>query len=233
MMCLISGAVFSSTNRGGFPDYGNRAYSLWDSQDWYKKMTDDGFYLHIGMISPSKLTYFPLIVEENNSSDKFGMGPHLEIGNMFTITDFNNTHALGLRITWLNASHSSYSDKDIKSSYLQGSVLRLGPYFTFLVNDEMALDLFYQIGPTYAWDYEMDTTVLGNWNTGYFGMTHNLGLGFRYTRYSAGFDMNFGNVKFTNKDELDQLSKFMEKEDINEMYKIRTTCFRIFLGFRF
>jgi hypothetical protein len=232
-MFLMAGTVFSASHHEGYPTSGKRAYSLWDSHDWYKKMTDDGFYLHIGLISPSKLCYMPLIVEENNSSDKYGAGPHLEIGNMFTITDFKNKHALGLRITWLNASLSTYSVDNYKSSYLQGSVLRLGPYFTFLLDDEMALDLFYQIGPSYAWDYEMDTTMLGNWNTGYFGMTHNIGAGFRYTRYSAGFDMNFGNVKFTNKDELDQLSKFMEKEDINEMYKIRTTCFRIFLGFRF
>jgi hypothetical protein len=192
-----------------------------------KAMNEGGFFLNIGLVVPSKQCYVPLIAT-NNSSDKFGVGPVLEVGNMFRIKDFND-HALGLRATWLSASYSSFSNSNVDMSYLQGSVLRIGPYFTYSISDEMAIDCYYQIGATYVLDSKTDTAASGRSNAGYLGATHNMGVSFRYKVFSVGFDMSLGSVKYFDKEEYKGLSDDM----INDFYKIRTTQFRFIVGFKF
>lgn len=194
---------------------------------WQKEMNEGGFFIHLGLFIPSKDCYIPL--GANNETDEhFKLGPHLELGNMFRIAELND-NAVGLRATWLSASYSSWSVYDADLSYIQGSVLRVGPYFTYTISDEMAIDGFYQIGPTYTLDPNADTTVLGHDNSGYLGVTHNIGAAFRYKMYSLGFDLGFGSVKYLDKDEYDGLSDDM----VHDFYKIRTSYFRIFAGFRF
>ncbi len=192
-----------------------------------KAMNEGGFFLNIGLLIPSKQCYIPLGFT-NNSSDKFGLGPLLEVGNMFRIKDFND-HALGLRATWLSASYSSYSNSNVDMSYLQGSVLRIGPYFTYSISDEMAIDCYYQIGATYVLDSKNDTAASGRSNSGFVGATHNMGVSFRYKVFSVGFDMSLGSVKYYDKEEYKGLSDDM----INDFYKIRTTQFRFIAGFKF
>ena len=192
-----------------------------------KDMNEGGFFLNIGLMVPSKNCYVPAGFT-NNSKEKFNIGPSLELGNMFVITKLMS-HAIGLRATWLTANYSKWSDSNVDAAYLGGSVVRLGPYFTFAIGDEVAVDYFYQVGAGYAIDLEQDTVASGNDNAGYLGLTHNTGLCFRYKLFSLGFDINFGKLKYADKDEYDGLSDDM----INDFYKIRSSHFRIFAGFKF
>ena len=192
-----------------------------------KAMNEGGFFLNIGLFVPSKQCYLQLGLT-NTSSEKYGVGPDLEVGNMFRIKDFND-HALGIRATWLDASYSSYSKNNIDRSFLQGSVLRVGPYFTYSISDEMAIDGFYQIGATYVLDTKADTAVSGRSNSGYLGATHNMGVCYRYKVFSFGFDVGLGSVKYFDKEEYKGLTDDM----IHDFYRIRTSHFRIFAGFKF
>jgi hypothetical protein len=185
-------------------------------------MNEGGFFLNIGVILPSNNCYIPLGFT-NNSKDHFNPGPSLEVGNMFVITELSK-HALGVRATWLTASYSSWSDNDFDMAFLEGGIVRLGPYFTFSVNDDFAVDGYYQIGADYAIDVTNDTD-----NTGYLGLSHNAGVSLRYKIFTLGFDYNFGNVKYLDKDKFNGLSDEM----INDFYKIRTAHLRIFVGFKF
>lgn len=192
-----------------------------------KEMNEGGFFLNIGLIAPSKNCYMPLGIT-NNTSDKFKMGPSLELGNMFVISKLMS-HAVGLRATWLSVSYVNWSDSKADLTYLGGSVIRLGPYFTFAISEEMSVDYFYQVGAGYAINLAQDTMASGNDNAGHLGLTHNTGLCFRYKIFSLGFDYNFGKLKYLDKDEY----KAYSDDFINDFYKIRSSYFRIFVGFKF
>ena len=224
---FLSGSIFAGNYPEGERLYSKQSKSLFDSNEWIKKMNDGGFYLNIGLMIPKRLCYG--LKAGSYFTGKFSPGPHLEIGNMLFISDFKGDNAIGLRATWFAASYSTYSANNLDMSYLQGSIIRLGPYFTYALNEEMALDAFYQIGPSFAWDAQLDTMPSGRGNTGYFGFTHNLGVDFRYKMFSAGIDMNFGNLKYTDKEEY----KNETDEIVDLFYKIRTPYTRIFFGFRF
>ncbi len=192
-----------------------------------KEMNEGGFFLNVGLIIPSKNCYMPLGLT-NNTSDKFNIGPSLEVGNMFRINALLS-HAIGVRATWLSASYTSWSDSKADLTFLEGSVLRLGPYFTLALSDEMAIDGFYQIGASYALNLATDTTLSGRDNSGYLGLTHNAGVCFRYKIFSVGLDYGFGSLKYLDKKEYELLTDEM----IHDFYKIRASHLRIFVGFRF
>jgi hypothetical protein len=192
-----------------------------------KDIDDGGFFLNIGLRIPTKNCYIPLGFS-NSSSGHFSPGPNLELGNMFKIAPLGKL-SIGVRATWLSASYNSWSNSDADMSYIQGSVVRIGPYFTIALNEKMAMDIFYQIGASYALDLQTDTAASGRTNAGYLGATSNFGLCFRYKVFVIGVDMNIGNIKYVDKDEYDGLSAGM----IDDFYKIRTSAFRIFAGFKF
>ncbi|PIV58089.1 MAG: hypothetical protein COS14_11425 [Bacteroidetes bacterium CG02_land_8_20_14_3_00_31_25] len=204
-----------------------KQYKINKGTNELKEMNDGGFYLNIGLAIPSKQCYVPLGFS-NTSSEHFKMGPNLEVGNMFRIVKLDD-NAIGIRATWLSASYNAWSESKANMSYLQGSVLRIGPYFTYAISDEMAIDGFYQIGPTYVINLDADTTISGRTDSGYLGVTHNVGACFRYKVFSFGFDVNFGSVKYVDKEEYKSLSDDL----IHDFYKIRTSHFRLFAGFRF
>ena len=192
-----------------------------------KDINDGGFFLNIGLWVPAKNCYFPMGVT-NNTVEKFGIGPSLEVGNLFPFTKLGN-HAIGLKATWLSASISPYTDENIDATVAQGSVLRFGPYFTFGMSDEMAMDVYLQIGASYAYDIDSDTVASGNDDAGYLGATSNAGIAFRYKMFAFGMDLSMGKLKYVDKDEYEGLSK----DIIDDFYRIRSTAFRIYAGFKF
>lgn len=196
--------------------------------EWDKEMTDGGFFLNIGLIVPSKLCYMVMAIDDKSllGSDNFKAGPALELGNMFKIADIGD-NALGIRATWLSGSMTTFSENAMSMTMVQGSVLKIGPYFTYPINDEIAIDGFFQFGPSYAIDIDVDSTDFGK--AGYLGATYNIGAGCRYKMFNLGFDTNFGKLKDLDKKAMDGL----DNETINDFHKIRASYFRIFLGFRF
>lgn len=222
---LFSGIVLAGNDPEGSKGFGKANRSFGETE-WIKKMCDGGLYLHIGLIVPTKLSYIPQY-SGTTFDDQYGIGPHFEFGNMIIIKEFND-NSIGLRATWLSVCYSKWTNDTVESALVHGSPLRMGPYFTYELADEVGLDVFYQIGASYAIDFGIDTMPLtGRGNTGYFGFTHNLGVGVRYQMYSAGFDVNFGKIKYTDKVEYADLP-------LGDMfYKMSTTYARFYIGFRF
>ena len=223
---FITFNIFAQNSHKGLKLYGETKKSFGETE-WIKKMCDGGLYLHIGAAIPGKQSYIPLGIE-NNSDEKFGLGPHFEFGNMILINEFND-NSIGLRATWLSVMYTKWSNSDVDASYLHASPVRLGPYVTIELADEIGLDLFYQIGASYAYDFNIDTSATGRDYLGYWGFTHNTGAGVRYQMYSFGIDYNFGNIKYTDKVEYKDLSD----EFVNDFFKINTGYLRIYAGFRF
>jgi len=182
-----------------------------------KDITDGGFFLHVGAMFPSK-NYFCPVSYNNSTSERFSTGVNFEAGSMFKLVKLLKK-TIGIRVTWLSANYTTYKYQGkIYDQILQGSVLKCGPYFTYGINDDMAVDIFYQINPTYAIDLK-DTSD----NSGYMGVTHSFGLGYRFKILSVGFDFNFGHVKYIDPPILAD----------DDMWKPRLGYIRLFAGLKF
>jgi hypothetical protein len=183
-----------------------------------KKIEEGGFYLHFGALLPTKNFYCPKGVV-NKTSERFSLGGGIEIGELFQLIESRSKASFGLRFTFLNALYNTYSDsgKTIVK-VLQGSAFDLGPCFTVGFDEHNAIDMFYQLCPTYMFNPE-DTADYTN--SGSFGLVHTFGIGYRYNLLSIGATFNLGNVKYIDATTND---KFM---------KHRMDYFRFYIGMMF
>jgi hypothetical protein len=182
-----------------------------------KDMTKGGFYLLYNPYLPSTKYMFPKELnlstgEKFDESDKelrdlrtvgkFGFGHGLEIGNMFRIVD-KNPMAIGLRVSWFGLGFTGFKANS-KYSFVQGfsgtiNFLKLGPYFTFKFAEQMAVDAFYQLSPTFNFGGFVGTDE----STGEtyalplvgYGLTHQLGITYRFKAIAVGFGYGFGSTK--------------------------------------
>jgi hypothetical protein len=194
-----------------------------------KGITEGGFYLHYNPYVPSKkygyLKSGTITVNEGatdqytlNQTDvnqyisdirevgKFGAGHGLEIGNMFRLSDFEPM-AIGLRVTWLDfgistfKANSAYNDYNVKGLAIDIRLLKVGPYFTFALSDQMALDAFYQVSPTFvggffAGEYvnSADETEVVGYPILQYGLGHEIGLTYRFDILSVGLGYGMGSL---------------------------------------
>lgn len=188
-------------------------------------LLNGGFFFHVGTFIPSK--NYMLEVEFKNdpdfTEDKFKPGIDFELGNMFRITS-PDPMAIGVRATWFTAGLTTLTiDDTTGAKALNGSVLRVGPYFTYKLSDNMAVDAFYQIGANYFILLDQDWNDMG-WN-GALGATHELGFTYRLSVLSVGFGYRFGRV-------LDVEYKKEEDSDYKTWYQFITTNVRFFIGIK-
>ena len=185
-----------------------------------KDITESGFYMHVGGMFPTK-TFATIYISDGPNMGAlegmelaFGPAPELEIGNMFSITD-NNEYAIGIKATWLSASYTTMDLNDSLSiAYIPVSVGKVGPYFTYALNNDMAVDLSYQVSPTVLIGTSSDAMMS-------FGVAHTLGAAFRLKALLIGADFNFGGL----------IPDVTFNEDPNT-YRVATTNFRLFIGFK-
>lgn len=186
------------------------------------QMTKGGFYFHAGGFFPSKNYMWPVAFGTNDTGEKFKTGFDFELGNMFRIAG-KDPIGFGLRATWFSAGLTKIMFSDTFGiRALKGSIIRLGPYFTYKIGD-MAVDVFYQAGATYA------LTLDHKWNSdgssGAIGVTHELGTGLRFNVLSFGAGYHFGKIKDTE--------AFGEPAiDDLDWYMIRTGSMRLFVGIK-
>ncbi|MBL4656387.1 MAG: hypothetical protein JKX73_00175 [Flavobacteriales bacterium] len=183
-----------------------------------KDITDAGFFVHLVLSIPSMNYGYPPNLDNDDSEFKFGVGPGLELGNMFKINDVGN-NAIGVKAVWLSTMYTAFKiEVNDTLSYnfgmIQGSALRVGPYFTMGLTDEMAIDLYYTAGASIM----IGVNDASGEN---LGLTHNAGVGYRFSVLSVGFDINFGAIKSLDGDIPDSLV---------EDYKSRTNHIRLFVG---
>jgi hypothetical protein len=180
-----------------------------------KNVTDDGFFINAGTSFYSK-NFFMQKGLTNDSKYRFGLGPNLEVGNMFRAFWSDNA-VLGIRVSWLTLNYSCLKAEN-KSQYqvLQASLLKFGPYFTAALSNEMGFDIFAQISPTYLYNTK-DTTG----NNGYAGFPYVLGFDIRYEGITIGTDFNIGTASLVD-------------EHANNLFtKPQIGYLRIFIGYKF
>ncbi len=180
-----------------------------------KNVTDDGFFINAGASLYSK-NYFVQKGFENKTEYRFGVGPNLEVGNLFRAFWSDNA-VLGIRVSWLTINYSSLKvDTKSQCQVLQASLLKFGPYFTTALSDEIGFDIFAQISPTYLYNTK-DTTG----NNGYAGFPYALGFDVRYEGITIGTDFNIGNASLVD-------------EHANNIFtKPQIGYLRIFIGYKF
>jgi hypothetical protein len=183
-----------------------------------KGITEGGFFLHYTPYLPSKKYLFPKEVVTGTTTftqadseltdlrdvGKFGFGHGLEIGNMFRLVD-SEPLAIGLKVTWFSFGASGFKANS-NYSYITGfsgtiSALKVGPYATYALNDQMAVDIFYQVTPTV--NFGAITGVDPSTAEEYFlplfgyGLTHQIGATYRFDILSVGVGYGLGNTKLT------------------------------------
>ena len=97
--------------------------------------------------------------------------------------------------------------------------LKIGPSVTYALTDEIGLDLYYSLRPTAAVSINEDS--FGNIVSVGGGLTHAVGVGFRYGVLNVAFEPNFGNIETANTD----FSSLISNTSIANT--------RIVLGFKF
>lgn len=197
----------------------NNSFKLVKSAPGYtKKITQGGTYLHLGLMVPSKNYMWPKDTV-NPTNDRFNLGFGLEIGELFQLSEGKGDVSFGLRFTIINALYTSYviNGKTV-SHMLQGSAFDLGPCLSIGLDKQNAIDLYYQLCPTYVWDTQ-DSSSFGA--SGAFGINHTFGLGYRFKVLSIGGVYNLGNAKY------------IDAPNKDSFYKRRLDHFRFYIGFMF
>lgn len=189
---------------------------------------DRGFYLKLGLNMPSSSYLTPDIsFDDDDDFDlNFKPGLHFEIGNKFPIGPvIADQFRFGLDVTWFSFNTNSgdlfLGLVEYRTVHFQP--LKLGPAFSYAINDDMAVDLKYSIVPNYGFgvitaDGEVDDDV-----TIFSGILNEIGLDFRWKVLSVGFAYQFGTMSGISSDS--------DIEDFAVDYKSNTL--RLLLGVKF
>jgi hypothetical protein len=178
-----------------------------------------GLYIRLGGILPNSSYMYPAA-----TSARLGTrtpGGFLELGTYFP---FNNhkTVMVGMDITWLDVGATKYEMLGTDYTTLEASFIKLGPFVSVKLMEDMAVDASIQINPTVAAD-------MGYWEDGAFGVGYETGLQLRYQFYSLGFKYIGGHALtfdyFENSASIDASMK--------DYYRLSLQQLRITLGVKF
>lgn len=202
-----------------------------------ESVTENSSFLHVGMFKPNpKYLIYPKSIDitiadirEDDDFEPYGIGINFELGNLYNLTDIGD-HALMLRVSWFDANYYTNTEiSEIGNStihFIQASIGKVGPNFTFALNQDMGIDGFYQLAPVFATYILNLPGSFGDSETYTLGVLNTVGASFRYKMLAAGFNFNFGTS--INLDE--NVREFAsEKGD----YKHSLGSFRFFLGLNF
>lgn len=217
---IISAFIVSNLFAGNDPNYiTKKSNSKYLPAPSYKKeIIEGGFYFHLGVMIPTKNYYCPKGIR-NNTNERFNIGGGLELGDLFALAETKGNSTIGLRVTFINAQYTSYSYKGkMTEQVLQGSIFDLGPNFCIGLDNENAIDIYYQICPTYMYNTKDTASYTAS---GSYGLNHTFGIGYRYNLLSVGATYNLGNVKY------------FEATTNDKYMKHCMDHFRIYLGMMF
>ena len=155
-----------------------------------------------------------------------------QIGNRWYFSP-TETAGIGLMVNWFDFTMAGKSGSDDFGDWARAvmdiSFLEFGPVGTLALSDEIALDGYYNLRPTFlisgmVFSYaglDDETYAYGG-----MGISHALGAAFRYKVLNIGLEYVLGgiNSKGTYTGDLDQ--------DLEDM-KNKTNSFRIMLGVKF
>ncbi len=126
--------------------------------------------------------------------EKAGMLLGVQIGNRWYV---HNDGQIGISImaNWFDVTYSQKSyDNDGKRAVLDIAILEIGPGFTYAINDDVALDAYYNLRPTILSSVDLYDGSNGSVAAG-FGVTHAIGAALRYKALYFGAEYVMGKTK--------------------------------------
>ncbi|MBN4081580.1 hypothetical protein JYU23_00460 [bacterium AH-315-C07] len=190
-------------------------------------ITSGGFFFHIGGFFPSKMYYYPKAIIRADAKEIFaddpgyGTGAAFELGNMFRIVDLEEM-AIGLKATWFSAHFTQKKVNDtITFGMVQASVVRIGPYFTYSISDDMAVDIYFQTGPTFSTE-----VIYDSFSSSALGFAHNMGVTYRFSKLSVALEYYFGSISDT-----EMIGEDVD-DDFKDFGKYRTNGVRFMIGMK-
>lgn len=172
----------------------NYSYAQSDSSQIIQKpiykLLSNGFYANLGLAFPT----FGIVIA---NSSNFGFEPNLEIGNQWYFLR-SESIGFGVKLSWIQAGFSSYSDKNVSptpTSNFDFRLLKIAPQLSLIINSNFAIDAYFELSPT---------LMLGgnaNSNPGYtysiYGFLFAPGVRLRYSQLALGFDYGSGNLTYS------------------------------------
>ncbi|MBB6459007.1 hypothetical protein [Flammeovirga kamogawensis] len=137
-----------------------------------------------------------------------------QIGNQWYVYRGGN-FGIAINANWLDISYSTSKDTDPTLYIVDLALVEIGPLVSYSINNEMGFDAFYNLRPNNVWIGSEDIEDV----EAAFGMSHSVGVGFRYKVLYFGVESNFG--KLTIQD--------IEIDDL----EVSTNQTKLTLGFKF
>jgi len=205
-----------------------------------------GLRLSIGFPGGNSCTYKNDFPGTSFSVDGVAFG--LSLDNRWYVYH-NDKFGIAVQGRWLDVNYVSGKlgydtglfglevESEDEATQVTGGVLGVGPVFTWYLNDDMAIDAYYNIMPAvnytqlkmydvdgeYAWndktqtfEYFETTESEGENNFWGIGVTHHIGAAFRWKVLQAGLEYRFGTIKGMSEFDFDNL----EMDGAMNMFKI-------------
>lgn len=154
----------------------------------------------------------------------YGMMSGLEIGNRWYFSP-TETWGVGLMVNWFDVSVVSGESKDFDAFNLEMAFLEFGPVGTYALNEDMALDAYYNARPTSSFMFVVEDDIVYAFVGS--GFTHAVGAAFRWKALSLGIESVFGKV------DSDTFYEDGEEVDVDWNETIGSNRFRLTLGVKF
>lgn len=154
--------------------------------------------------------------------------------------DYINGKAPDLDKIWSSSNWQQENEISFDISSIEGGFLGVGPMFTFYLNNDMAIDAYYNILPAFTYSKvkysgtsrdlikkktydieEVEETYKG------ISVTHHIGAAFRYKIFQAGVEYRIGKFKMDRDEEMDEEDMYLPHMSESK------NSFRINLGVKF
>lgn len=169
------------------------------------------------------------------SSDlQYGAMWGIQLGNRWYFNPKDN-YGFGLMVNWVDfafaGKRKSEDGYDLARATMDITLCELGPIGTFKINDDIAIDGYYNLRPTILTSGLVesggDLTEDNAWGYAGFGLTNTLGAAFRWKVLNVGVEYVFGDVKAKGK-----YTGAFEDVDLDDA-KLSTNSVRLVLGVKF
>ncbi|AZQ61446.1 hypothetical protein EI427_04160 [Flammeovirga pectinis] len=119
----------------------------------------------------------------------------IQFGNQWYVYRGGN-FGIAINANWLDVSYSTSKDTDPTLYVVDLALVEIGPLVSYAINNDMGFDAFYNLRPNNIWVGSEDVEDVET----AFGMSHSVGVGFRYKVLYLGVESNFGKLTLQNFD---------------------------------
>lgn len=145
----------------------------------------------------------------------------------------------GLMVNWFDVVFAEEAiSSSLKTKILDISVLELGPLFSYRLDEKSAVDLYYNLRPTFLTNrLESDGFVFPQYDGGgvgnaviktNFGIAHTIGIAYRYQFVFFGLEYVFGGLPSLDLSDHTSVHPYLSREP-----DLRTDSIRAVFGLKF